>query len=293
MSEATVIGLMDRNLGATWVPSSVDEIENMTIEQATASTGCFYQMGNLHPYPRQKTLGWNVSGWQNSAVKYRFGFTQYVQDWSHSTSVKTSVMMNVCYPMYRYGGQYVPSVTTDASKYTSTAQWLKDDFIGGNDASNSAGEMALWGGQGPKAKFDPCPAGWVVPHQGNIYQMATGKPMSVDGDASKNVNLQFYKLGVQLSDGVFAGTYLTYNDGASFDWYPCSGYLGGGSIGSSGVKGYYWGCPYYSGAKNNYNTGAYAITESTMGTDGYFKNSYTQPWYIAATGYQIRCVKRD
>lgn len=294
VSEATVIGLMDRNLGATWVPSSVDEIENMTIEQATASTGCFYQMGNLHPYPRQKTLGWNVSGWQNSAVKYRFGFTQYVQDWSHSTSVKPSVMMNVCYPMYRYGGQYVPSVTTDASKYTSTAQWLKDDFIGGNDASNSAGEMALWGGQGPKAKFDPCPAGWVVPHQGNIYQMATGAPKSVDGGASKNVNLQFYKLGVQLSDGVFAGTYLTYNDGASFDWYPCSGYLGGGgSIGSSGVKGYYWGCPYYSGAKLNYNTGAYAITESTMGTDGYFKNSYTQPWYIAATGYQIRCVKRD
>lgn len=289
---STKIQLMDRNLGATWTAKTISDVENMTLEQATAATGCFYQFGNIHPYPRQKQIGQNVGSFAYSAVKYRFGFSQYSQDWTATSSSKTSVEYNMLYPMYRYAKTYVPSVTgNNTSDKYSNNQWLLSDIIGGNSSADEADPaLCLWGGQGSKTNYDPCPAGWVVPHRGNMYQAVIGAVKTVDGE-SGNVNKRYFHLGPQ--DGsVLYGTYLTY-DGEHVDWFPASGYMGGGNIGSSGMHGYYWSCGYYaesygtSSTKLQYNMASYQRTANTL------SNNATDTQCALSTGYQIRCVKRD
>lgn len=293
---STKIRLMDRNLGATWTAKTISDVDNMTIEQATAATGCFYQFGNIHPYPRQKQIGENVSNFAYSAVKYRFGFAQYVQDWTASSGSKVSVEYNMLYPMYRYAKTFVPSVTgqnevsTEKNAYKDN-QWLLADIIGGNSSTDEADpEKCLWGGQGSKTNYDPCPAGWVVPHRGNMYQAVIGAVKTVDGE-SGNVNKRYFHLGRQ-EGSVLYGTYLTY-DGETVDWFPASGYMGAGNIGSSGMHGYYWSCGYYaesygvSSTKLQYNMASYQRTANTL------SNGATDTQCALSIGYQIRCVKRD
>ena len=301
VARATKIGMMDRNLGATWVPKSIAEIENMTLEQAKASTGCFYQFGNTHPYPRQKEFGQKASGWAFSAVKYRYGFSQYNQDWATSTSAKNNAMVNAMYPMYRYGVKWTPSVTGSnnvAETYQKQDQWLAADIIGGNSTKDEASkELCLWGGQGSKTNYDPCPAGWVVPHRGNIYQMTMGAVKTINGE-SINANRPYYHLGRKFSDTLIAGSYVSY-DGVTFDWMPFSGYMGGGSIGNSGITGYFWGCGYYGtsyGATSTqlqYNMASYARVLNNPNAVGYLQNGAADTWCALGTGYQIRCVKRN
>ncbi len=298
VARANKINIMDRNLGATWAPENVSEVEGMTIEQATASAGCFYQFGNPHPYPRQKQLGENGSNWQYSAVKYRFGFSQYVQDWTASGGSKTHALVNMYYPMYRYATTYVPSVVGNnaADKYNN--QWLKADIIGGNSAANDASkDLCLWGGQGSKTNYDPCPAGWVVPHRGNIYQMTIGAPKTING-ASVNVTRPYFQLGPQSGE-VVMGSYVSY-DGVACDWHPFSGYMGSGSISASGTAGYYWGCGYYgtsyttTSTKLQYNMASYARTPKDLDKAGkYLNNSTSDAQCSLAIGYQVRCVKRN
>ncbi|MBO5875149.1 MAG: hypothetical protein J6Q20_01335 [Alistipes sp.] len=286
----TKINLMDRNLGATWTATTVSEVNNMTVQNAADALGLFYQAGNVSPYPRPAEFGDTRDKWVWARAKYQYGFQQYTQYWTNSASIKTSVGDNLQMPFYKYSDSYTPS---DNNYTGSTARnsWLKKDFrLGGTKGSGDANVPILWSNDF-KTNYDPCPPGWRVPHQGNLYQWVTGASRTIANVGTGAVNKLFAK------DATY-GQYITYN-GVDVFFTPATGYLSQGNMGSL-QHGYFWGSPYgtttYTSTttdgettiKTVYNSGSKAITNDTPQNNG-----SDNIWPQAASGFQMRCVKKN
>lgn len=292
-SKSKPLGFLDRNIGATYAPKSIEDVENMTDQQAADALGLYFQAGNLHPYPRPQKFAVATGGWDGWArAVYQYGFHQYNQSWANSSSAKTSLEDNWHYPYYAYSASYTPN-----DKYSTTqnrTSWVKMDIgLGGTATSNP---IALWGGSGAKLNYDPCPKGYKVPHQGNLYQITTGQAFKfsetgaeteVDAKGSTFVFTPAKKVNDQT-----VGNYITY-DGQSIDFHPAGGYGGGGKItwNKTGNLSYLWGTPYSSGVGTDatnkaLNSAVKACFHSTPSG-----SNYTQLWPQCATPYQIRCIK--
>ena len=292
-SKSKPLGFMDRNLGATYAPKSIEEVNNMTAQQAADALGLYFQAGNLHPYPRpiefaKASGGWDA--WQRSV--YQYGFHQYSQSWASSTSFKNSLAENWQLPYYQYSQDYTPNDMFSTG--TARKSWLNMDFGLGGTATSKP--IALWGGSGPKLNYDPCPKGYKVPHQGNIYQICTGQVFKftetgaeteVDAKGSTFVVTAQKKVNDQT-----VGSYITY-DNESIDFHPAGGYAGGTKItwNKTGNLSYFWGSPYVSGVgadntKKAFNAGVKGCFASTPSD-----SNYTQLWPQPSTPYQIRCIK--
>ena len=292
-SKSKPLGFLDRNIGATYAPKSIEDVENMTDQQAADALGLYFQAGNLHPYPRPQKFAVATGGWDGWArAVYQYGFHQYNQSWANSSSAKTSLEDNWNYPYYVYSASYTPN-----DKFSTTqnrTSWVKMDIgLGGTATSNP---IALWGGNGAKLNYDPCPKGYKVPHQGNLYQITTGQAFKfsetgaeteVDAKGSTFVFTPAKKVNDQT-----VGNYITY-DNQSIDFHPAGGYGGGGKItwNKTGNLSYLWGTPYSSGVGTDatnkaLNSAVKACFHSTPSG-----SNYTQLWPQCATPYQIRCIK--
>ena len=292
-SKSKPLGFMDRNIGATYAPKSIEEVENMNAQQAADALGLYFQAGNLHPYPRpiefaKASGGWDA--WQRSV--YQYGFHQYSQSWAGSTSVKNSLAENWQLPYYQYAADYTPN--DKFSTGTARRSWVKMDFgLGGTATSNP---IALWGGSGAKLNYDPCPKGYKVPHQGNIYQICTGQVFKftetgAETEVDAKGNTFVFTATKKVNDQT-VGSYITY-DNENIDFHPAGGYGGSNKItwNKTGNLSYLWGSPYVSGvgadATNKaFNAGVKGCFDSTPSL-----SNYTQLWPQPSTPYQIRCIK--
>ena len=294
-SQTTTIGWMDRNLGATWTPTTVTEVTEMTEQQATDALGLYFQGGNLHPYPRPLKFGVGGSAnhswdqWQRAV--YQYGFTQYAQSWTASSDIKNTLDENWQFPYYRYSANYVPTTPGDAySGSTSRTSWIKMDFRLGGTASDTP--VVLWGGNKEKQNYDPCPPGWRVAHQGNMYQTMQGENfknyLETGADAATAATQRTFQVTPDLKyNSRFVGTYITYNN-KDVDFYPGGGYMSTGKItfNASGNIGYYWGSPYQANSATLFNTGIKGCFQDDVSKSNYA--SWPQP----GTPYQLRCVKK-
>ncbi len=284
------INLMDRNLGATWTATTVSAINSMDAQDAADALGLFYQLGNVSPYPRPTTFGDTRTGWVWARTKYQYGFQQYTQSWTHSGSVKNTYGNNFQMSFYKYSATYTPNDNYDAGT-TVRNTWLNIDFrIGGAKGSGDANVPILWSNDF-KTNYDPCPAGWRVPHQGNLHQWVSGASRTITDVGTGSFNKLF------VHDATY-GQYITYN-GVDAHFTPATGYLGQGNIGNP-QHGYYWGSPYasttYSSTttedtttiKTVYNSGSKAITN-----DNPQSNDSDNIWPQPASGFQMRCVKKN
>ena len=286
------MNVMDRNIGATYAPKTVTEVTNMTAQQATDALGLYFQAGNLHPYPRPTEFGKGGSAdnswdtWQRSV--YQYGFTQYTQSWTSSGGAKNTLADNWQFPYYRYSADYIPTGDsyTGSTKRTS---WVLMPFRLGGVATDTP--VVLWGGDKTKQNYDPCPVGWRVAHQGNLYQLCQGQSFTnflEDGatEAKKVDQRSFQVTPDKKFNDCFVGTYITY-DKQNVDFYPGGGYMGGGKItfNKTGNISYYWGSPYQNNSATQYNIGIKGCFHSTPTSSNY--GAWPQP----ATPYQVRCVK--
>lgn len=284
------INLMDRNLGATWTATTVSEVNSMDADDAADAMGLFYQLGNVSPYPRPTTAGDTSSNWVWARTKYQYGFQQYTQSWTHSGSAKTTYGDNIQFPFYKYSAAYTPSDNNYTGSYSRNS-WVKKDFrIGGTKGSGEANVPILWSNDF-KTNYDPCPPGWRIPHQGNLYQWATGATKTIADVGTGSFNKLFAK------DATY-GQYITYN-GVDVFFTPGTGYLAQGIMGSP-TNGYFWGSPYGSNTysstttdgvttiKTVYNNGVKTILNDTPQSNG--SDTY---WPQASSGFQIRCVKKN
>lgn len=296
-SKSKPLGFMDRNLGATYTPKTVSEVNSMTAQQAADALGLYFQAGNLHPYPRPVEFGKGGSAnntwdeWQRS--KYQYGFHQYNQSWAASDAAKESLDDNWQYPYYRYSTSYTPSDQFSTS--TSRTTWVKIDYrLGGT--KDSTNPIALWGGNGPKLNYDPCPKGWKIPHQGNLYQIATGQGFQfTDTGATAAVSASgktFVVTSTVSHNDQTIGNYITY-DNTNVDFHPAGGYMGTGKItfNKTGNLSYLWGSPYAGNCAANATNKAFNAAVKICFHSTPASSNYTGLWPQPATPYQIRCIK--
>lgn len=328
------IGLMDRNLGATWTATTVSAVNNMTAQNAADALGMYYQFGNVNPLPRPATFGVSTtaSNYGHTRKYYQYGFSRYTQSWSQSTSAKSDMANHLQHPYYSYNvgtSTYDPTPEASGTGYVwgswedkdsdgiketwvhlNKANWIKMKFASGGKETDTP--PALWG-DSKKSKYDPCPPGWRIPHQGNLYQTCQGQGFklqkegsSVWTDAINATQRTFMVCPNKSFNDARVGVYITY-DGTSVDFHPNGGYAGTGKVtfNKTGNLVYLWGAVYGSqiagrtitqtnpktGAKttttyNAYNVGVKGCLSSNVNS-----SSYTQYWPQPATQYQIRCVK--
>lgn len=293
-SKSNPLGFLDRNIGATYAPKSIEEVENMTDQQAADALGLYFQAGNLHPYPRPQKFAVATGGWDGWArAVYQYGFHQYNQSWANSSSAKNSLEDNWNYPYYVYSASHTPN-----DKYNTTqnrTSWVKMDIrLGGT--KDSKDPIALWGGSGPKLNYDPCPKGYKVPHQGNLYQITTGQEFNfTETGATTTVKAKgstFVFTPAKKVNDQTVGNYITY-DGQSIDFHPAGGYGGSGKItwNKTGNLSYLWGSPYASNCEGNATNKAFNSAVKACFASTPSSSNYTGLWPQCATPYQIRCIK--
>ena len=215
------------------------------------------------------------------------------QSWAASGAAKSTIADNWNYPYYRYSTTYKPTDIFETTQSRTT--WVKVDFRLGGTATTT-NPIALWGGAGAKLNYDPCPKGYKVPHQGNLYQICTGQGFKfTETGATEEINAKgstFVFTATKKVNDQTVGSYITY-DNESIDFHPAGGYMGSGKINfnKTGNLSYLWGSPYNTSCAANdtkkaFNAGVKGCFHSTPSG-----NTCELLWPQPATPYQIRCVK--
>lgn len=162
------------NLGATYVPTTLEEAKNMTQEQLWRSAGCLYQWGNPIPRPSRNpkfipedflafasagNASWNTnSGW----ILYPWSIDAYSTRMFSSTTNAADLARTRTY--FNFFGTVTNSYADDGT----LVWWQKDRTTWGD---LRFGDKALW--QETKTQFDPCPVGYRVPSKQELADALT------------------------------------------------------------------------------------------------------------------------
>ena len=184
--------LMDRVVGATWAPSStitadasktfdskeVPMCKTISPSDAADACGLYFQYQNRVPLPRIKDMhvvgGEDITKMANTRCDVMYGFTQYGQYWTKSTSAgnvwtdkRTGLYIfnNINYPNYEYtvsgttsntNGWVLANIYNKAT--TGQAVNVDDGYkFWSNNTSMVHEEMLA-----SKTAYDPCPPGYVI-----------------------------------------------------------------------------------------------------------------------------------
>ena len=185
--------LMDRVVGATWAPSSAIDADSKkafgseevplckTISSSDASEACgvYFQYQNRIPLPRIKNIDYvgaeQISSMANTRCDVMYGFTQYGQFWTASSSAGTvwsdkrtglPMFNNINYPNYEY---------TVSGTASNTNGWILANIYNKNNGTTqsvvSGDGYAFWSANtsrdhnemlSTKTAYDPCPPGYVI-----------------------------------------------------------------------------------------------------------------------------------
>lgn len=209
---------MDRNLGATWTPSSVEEVNAMTDAQAVASGGLMYQWGRNTPLPGANTLnpdrryetesvtsgclnkdGYAIAMGVLESMTYPVVFHKYYPEYQGWELRNLDLTMSemAAYPLS------FNKILTDQSDVYATS-WASDAV--------ATGENAAWGMD--KTNTDPCPPGYRVPSYDEIFYFRN------DGIVSGG----YYKYTHHLLSSTSTDSYGGYiQPEGNLVWVPKSG----------------------------------------------------------------------
>lgn len=151
------------NLGATYVPTTLEEAKNMTQEQLWRSAGCLYQWGNPIPRPSRTSTfvpsDFTATTVGNSAWNGEGGWI--LHPWSidaYSTRMFSSTTTAADLARTRTYFNFFGTVTSSYADAGTLVWWHADKDKWGD---LRFGDNALW--QSTKTQFDPCPVGYRVP----------------------------------------------------------------------------------------------------------------------------------
>ena len=330
--------LMDRVLGATWVPTSDIETTStvtlssqnvafnntIALENASDACGVYFQYQNCNPYPRIKSLGdktkENISTLHNTRCGVAYGFSQYSQYWSTSSSaagISKSTFTEEGQTLYVHNGILLPSYQYRASDGNKDT-WNLSNIINQQGKTSpisvvvSEGNYRLWNSINDnshdemmkyKTAHDPCPPGYIMENYSVLYWYATypeavkakfGYARAAEDDATYKSGYKFYGMyynGCKDKDGNAVPMY-----------WPCAGNR---SACITGVHGQYANCGYIYVVNTN-NTNTYTVAKDgktyTIGQGGAMAfgevgSNYTAPGLlnpspkktVNAQGYNVRC----
>lgn len=330
--------LMDRVIGATWSPSApIEETSTMTLsnqtvsfnntialENASDACGVYFQYQNCNPLPRIKSLGdktkENISTLHNTRCDVAYGFSQYSQYWSTSSSAANifeSSFTEEDQALYVHNGISLPSYqyrVTEGNKDT----WNLTNIINQQGQTSptsilvSEGNYRLWNSINDnnhdnmmkyKTAHDPCPPGYITENYSVLYWYATtsdalkakfGYARAAEDDATYKSGYKFY--------GMYYNGCKDKDDNAVPMYWPCAGNR---TSGITGVAGQYANCGYIYVVNTN-NTETYTVAKDgktyTVGKGGAMAfgevgSNYTAPGLlnpnagktVNAQGYNVRC----
>lgn len=330
--------LMDRVLGATWSPSSNIETTStvvlsnqnvafnntIALENASDACGVYFQYQNCNPLPRVKSLSdktkENISTLHNTRCDVAYGFSQYSQYWSTSSSaanVFKSSFTEEDQALYVHNGISLPSYQYRASEGNKDC-WNLSNIINQQGKTSPAsvlvseGNYRLWNSINNnnhdemmkyKTAHDPCPPGYILENYSILYWYATvndalkakfGYARAAEDDATYKSGYKFYGMyynGCKDKDGNAVPMY-----------WPCAGNR---TSCITGVAGQYANCGYIYVVNTN-NTNTYTVTKDgktyTIGNGGAMAfgevgSTYTTPGLlnpspsktVNAQGYNVRC----
>ena len=330
--------LMDRVVGATWTPTSNLETTStvvlsnqnvafnntIALENASDACGVYFQYQSCNPLPRVKSLGdktkENISTLHNTRCDVAYGFSQYSQYWSTSSSAANifkSSFTEEDQALYVHNGISLPSYQYRVTEGNKDC-WNLTNIINQQGKTSPAsvlvseGNYRLWNSVNDnnhdnmmkyKTAHDPCPPGYIMENYSVLYWYATvndalkakfGYARAAEDDATYKSGYKFYGMyynGCKDKDGNAVPMY-----------WPCAGSR---TSGVTGVHGQYSNCGYIYVVNTN-NTNTYTVTKDgktyTVGNGGAMAfgevgNSYTTPGLlnpspsktVNAQGYNVRC----
>ncbi|MBR2026645.1 MAG: hypothetical protein IKA07_05875 [Alistipes sp.] len=296
--------LMDRVLGATWVPTSNIETTStvtlsnqnvafnntIALENASDACGVYFQYQSCNPLPRIKSLGdktkENISTLHNTRCDVAYGFSQYSQYWATSASaanIFASSFTEEGQTLYVHNGITLPNYEYRANEGNKDL-WNLSNIINQQGKTSptsvlvSEGNYRLWNSINNnehdemmkyKTAHDPCPPGYIMENYSVLYWYAT---------ISDAVKAKFGYARAAEDDATYKSGYkfygMYYNDCKDKDdnavpmYWPCAGNR---TSGITGVAGQYANCGYIYVVNTN-NTNTYTVTKDsktyTVGNGG-------------------------
>ncbi len=293
--------VMDRVVGATWSPSAPIEatstatLNNKTVsfnntislEDASNAAGIVFQYQNCNPYPRVKSLDFIGKELKETMLNTRcdvmYGFSQYAQYWSTSTSganVYKSGNVEEGQTLYIHNGIKMPNYMyhvggkSDAGGDASI--WILDNIINkksvnSNNSLVEEGKYRFWCSHNDnnhdnmmkgKTAHDPCPPGYIIENYSMHYwYMCPNADWKAKfGYARAKEDNNAYKSGYKFYGMYYNGSKDKDGNAVPMYW-PC---CGNRASCVSGVSGQYANCGYIYSVNTN-NDNSFVLKETTHG----------------------------
>jgi hypothetical protein len=265
--------LLDRNVGATWAPATVSDIDNMTAEQAIQSVGVYHQYGNHITFPRVTKFEVESKAYANTAVKAIYGFSYYVQKQAQSSAIKKTLVETQKYPNYFYHKK----INSDASGRLNgmdVTLWVDPDetpIVGGPSGDG----YNLWETSPTLHEktndHDPCPQGYVIVTATDMY------------NCTYDFKFQYRELAGAGESGLLG--MWNADEAGNFLWFPAAGYMGQGAVKMIGRRVVHW----------TYYTGTEMMTYLCRRTLADYTSNHTAFNFgnvpVASQGHNTRCRK--
>ena len=267
-SGSTNYGILDRNLGATYAPKTVNEAKAISVENATDAMGLYYQYGRPSPFPRGKSIATTASETtafkSNSRMAVQYAFATYHQTLLYATNAYTYENA-LKYPKYFYCVGYTSPEGGEANYSTSgtNTTWYGKTVYPSLWYSDSGHVVSS------KAVNDPCPAGYVV-------------------EDKVSVNSWMQKTYTQVANTAVSGTFGYYYQCPTSEdlvYFPTQGYRewNNGKLVSVATNFNLWGT--YSTLPPNNLSGVQIYKDASR--------LLIRDWAKQSHGFGIRCRVMD
>ncbi len=268
-------GIMDRNLGATYAPKTLNEAANISAANATASMGLYYQYGRPIPFPKAKSITNTTAETTdarfgaNSDFELMYGFKDRLQCFQYSTYANTfsSLLAN---PLI-YGVVYFTAYmgTTSTTTKTNVHSFCKDFPRPQGDLTWHSENVDVVTRKGSN---DPCPPGYCVDEwdtfKSALYKIQQNR---IYQDASTPEKTYGYSYQCPTTKEVA--------------WFPASGYrTEDGVYTSVGRVSHLWSWRTFSDSRL-YAVDYFTKEDTTTNTDMYDVTGTNK----LGLGYNVRC----
>ena len=256
--------LMDRFLGATFVPTISGNKITFSGNQQLATYGFYYQWGKKDPFFGPRAVNSTDNTNNNTAQCSTYWVKSYNGTWTARDTFDTAGTVRV--------SEAHTTPLTFRNRSNSGAEqgagshWFTDDFVTGGKNQNmwGYGNTGTAQGQGvSKTVHDPCPPGYMVMYHQVWY---TGSFTENSTNSASYVNESDNKYATLSNEDDFnTGGIVLTKSGFDRAWYPFVGRRGGygGRISDAGSIGYIATCM----PRSDYNTRYYYYSKTQTKQD--------------------------
>lgn len=264
--------IMDRNIGATYAPKSLEEAAGISAENATKTLGLYYQYGRPIPFPGPTSItnttaeATNALFGANSDFELMYGFKDLLQCFQYSTYQNTfaSMLANpLIFCTVNFTTAYGTAVgsSTDGKAYHAFCKDLPKPCTQADQLWFSENADIV----SKKGNTDPCPPGYCIDDfetfKAALYNIPENRISQGDDTSNKTYGYSYQcpttkdvvwfpangfrtEKGIYSSVGYIANLWsarnCTYTNLYGIRWYTVNGVEATKVMGTSGINTLAW-----------------------------------------------------